>query len=315
MRLKLSTGDWLLTFARLFLSTFAILFSLNGLFPLVVLADTNVTESQAGSEVREVIEDAVRSTTAPLINPQTVGVPSPPTTVVIRRGIAQTTLYPKNNHLRIWFTDGDAPDGDTIKVNVYKEGSSTPSATMTITLSSTCTSYHFLGFGPGVSAIQVVAVSEGNVPGIPVIMEIEPTQVVSGSNYHSFNISSVVPLYSISAKFLQVSVSSSRYPESVRNVTTAWATKPRLLTFEKNVASARTRRRQSTAAYTRAGGQRRAGEDRDEYPPATFYENAGVAYVRSIPQSDNRGSGASFAAQLRGAAIGTGDVVEFVIGP
>ena len=55
------------------------------------------------------------------------------------------------------------------------------------------------------------------------------------------------------------------------------------------------------AAIGNINSQRKPGRrfDRDEYPPAFTREGAGNASVRWIHQSDNRGAGASMAAQTR----------------
>lgn len=66
--------------------------------------------------------------------------------------------------------------------------------------------------------------------------------------------------------------------------------------------------RAGAAANRRAaleGAPRRAGTDRDEYPPAMFLEGGKGSSVRNIGSSDNRGAGACMGAQCRGLPEGT----------
>jgi hypothetical protein len=98
---------------------------------------------------------------------------------------------------------------------------------------------------------------------------------------------------------------------------------PKLLTNDTNMANAIQRRGDSIKAYDTCPqsplGQK---QDRDEYPPAKFFENRGSAHIKCIPAGDNRRAGKVFQLQLDNYRIdpggpsyevGQGDVVEFVI--
>ncbi|MGB8011037.1 MAG: NucA/NucB deoxyribonuclease domain-containing protein, partial [Terriglobales bacterium] len=96
-----------------------------------------------------------------------------------------------------------------------------------------------------------------------------------------------------------VTVSRSKYPESAQHIEDAQAAgKPSILTVDRAGATAR---RQASLS----GTQPVSGMDRDEYPPAMFSEGGTGADIRPIAPSDNRGSGASMGAQVKGLPDGS----------
>jgi hypothetical protein len=88
---------------------------------------------------------------------------------------------------------------------------------------------------------------------------------------------------------------------------------PRVLTIVSD-AMAKTNRRLSTKNYKCPKRQ-----DRDEYPQATFAENAGSAHIKCIEEGDNRGSGASIVRQMerygsRQVKLLPSDTIELLLG-
>ena len=134
-------------------------------------------------------------------------------------------------------------------------------------------------------------------------------------------------------------LSKSKYPASGKHIEDAWAGKPsqfrpsppevtkaHLLTIDR--PNTDMRRKQSIAGtpVCKQFHENKQGElvrdQRDEYPPAAFIENAGKGHLRCIPATDNEGSGKSFDNQLRQyrarkdvptVKLADGDVVEFVV--
>jgi hypothetical protein len=89
----------------------------------------------------------------------------------------------------------------------------------------------------------------------------------------------------------------TRYPDIYQHYTDAIAKGwPRTLIVERTGAATR-RQRLLRPIPTRAG------QDRDEYPPATAREGW-LADVEYVPSSENRSQGASLGAQLRGVCDG-----------
>ncbi|MCU0433288.1 MAG: FG-GAP-like repeat-containing protein [Bacteroidia bacterium] len=92
---------------------------------------------------------------------------------------------------------------------------------------------------------------------------------------------------------VEVKISRSRWPESADHIEDAQnAGHPEVLTIDRS--GARMNRRQSLAGWKTI-----SGFDRDEYPPAMFWEGGSGASIRYIAQWDNRGSGSYFGSFLR----------------
>ena len=95
-----------------------------------------------------------------------------------------------------------------------------------------------------------------------------------------------------------VTVSRRAHPEAAAHVERAQAAgHPRTLTVDRTGAS-------SNRAEAMRGQPRRAGTDRDEYPPAIFQEGGRGSSVENIRPSDNRGWGASMGHQCRNVRNG-----------
>ena len=115
---------------------------------------------------------------------------------------------------------------------------------------------------------------------------------------------------------------SSAWPKSNQHVREAQALKyPRLVTIEKDEDAKRRRRKQSviTGYISRGfvnpdgssyGPTKDKTEQYDEYPPASYPENNGVAHVKPIDKTDNEGSGALLGPQNKQYDVG--DIVELV---
>lgn len=94
-----------------------------------------------------------------------------------------------------------------------------------------------------------------------------------------------------------VIIHRSRHPQAAAHIEHAQRRgQPSVLHIGREGAGQR-----RAAAIGSVSSQRKPGRrfDRDEYPPAFTREGAGNASVRWIHQSDNRGAGASMAAQTR----------------
>jgi hypothetical protein len=105
---------------------------------------------------------------------------------------------------------------------------------------------------------------------------------------------------------ITVYVNGNRYPESAGHIDDAqngtsykgevkvdgYRPQPSELTLDRE--NAEKNRKDSLRGIPPAA----KGYDRDEYPPATFREGGKGASVKNIPQSDNRGAGASIGYQL-----------------
>jgi len=101
----------------------------------------------------------------------------------------------------------------------------------------------------------------------------------------------------------------SAAPQSAQHIEDAQRSGyPSTLTYDKNPAAARIRRRRSTAGVPRVTGQ-----EPDEYPPAAFVENGGQASVRNIDWRDNRVAGGIIGANLVGVPAGC--KITIVTGP
>jgi len=133
--------------------------------------------------------------------------------------------------------------------------------------------------------------------------------------------------------FPQIKISISKCPRSGCHIAEAWRippvpmeqpipgkpgnplrpSYPRVLTIVSD-AMAKTNRRLSTKNYKCPKRQ-----DRDEYPQATFAENAGSAHIKCIEEGDNRGSGASIVRQMerygsRQVKLLPSDTIELLFG-
>lgn len=97
----------------------------------------------------------------------------------------------------------------------------------------------------------------------------------------------------------EVKISKKKYPESAKHIENAIDDgQPDILTLDRGGASSRRK-----AALK--GVKRISGLDRDEYPPSMSKEGGFNSSVVHINPPDNRGSGASGAAQLRPYPDGT----------
>lgn len=104
-----------------------------------------------------------------------------------------------------------------------------------------------------------------------------------------------------------VVIPRSRAPESARHIDDAQALGfPSVLTYDPAGKTAR-------RAASLKGIPTRPGYDRDEYPPAAFAENGGVADVRYVPSLDNQTAGGFISAGLEGATPGC--IVTIKTGP
>jgi RHS repeat-associated protein len=102
-----------------------------------------------------------------------------------------------------------------------------------------------------------------------------------------------------------VTVSRRAHPEAAAHIERAQtAGHPRMLTANRPGAS-------SNRAEAMRGQPRRAGTDRDEYPPAMFQEGGRGSSVENIRPSDNRGAGASISRQCRN--VRNGERVTIVV--
>ncbi|MGK9233718.1 hypothetical protein KXS07_19445 [Inquilinus limosus] len=104
-----------------------------------------------------------------------------------------------------------------------------------------------------------------------------------------------------------VVISRAAAPESARHIDDAQAMGfPSVLTYDPAGKNAR-------RAASLRGIPTRPGYDRDEYPPAAFAENGGVADVRYVPSLDNQTAGGFISAGLAGATPGC--IVTIRTGP
>jgi hypothetical protein len=92
---------------------------------------------------------------------------------------------------------------------------------------------------------------------------------------------------------------------------------PRVLT-RATVATGKSNRSESTKNYQCLKKQDGFREERDEYPQATFLENAGSAHIKCIGKLDNAGSGGAISRQLENygrsnVKLLPGDTVEMVL--
>jgi len=95
-----------------------------------------------------------------------------------------------------------------------------------------------------------------------------------------------------------VDIRMSKYPQSAAHIRDAQRSgRPEVLTVDRPGAKA------NRKASLR-GVPRRPGQDRDEYPPATFREGGAGASVRHISPGDNRGAGSSMRHQMTGVKDG-----------
>ena len=102
-----------------------------------------------------------------------------------------------------------------------------------------------------------------------------------------------------------VTVSKSKYPQSAKHIEDAQKKgHPKTLTVDRKGAN---KNRQDSLK----GTPRKAGKDRDEYPPAMFKEGGKGASVRHIDPKDNRGAGSSIGKQTRG--LNDGDKVRIKV--
>ncbi|SDP37443.1 NucA/NucB deoxyribonuclease domain-containing protein [Phyllobacterium sp. OV277] len=96
-----------------------------------------------------------------------------------------------------------------------------------------------------------------------------------------------------------VVISKSKSPLSAQHIEEAQAAGyPNTLTIDRAGTDAR------RAASLSGIPTRFPPYDRDEYPPATFIENAGAASVRYVPFSDNRSAGQQIKMGIAGAPEG-----------
>jgi hypothetical protein len=207
---------------------------------------------------------------------------------------------------------------------------------------------------PGVNRIQFVAVSQGSLSPTTLGITLTRDQTVQnglvgrgvGLNPgESFAFTAGYPQIALCLSNLRFPCTGrGPTPESARHVLEARGTPPskitaplkrgqrgnrlrpsypKLLTLDLSQGNRDARRAASTKAYDTcpksSSGQ---NQDLDEYPPATFYENAKSAHIKCVPLSDNRRAGGVFGAQLRFYRIVPGgqfypidqkDTIEFVI--
>lgn len=234
-----------------------------------------------------------------------------PTNVVVRRGKAAGSFYP-NNPLTVYVYDaGSVKDFDQIYL-VVKSNGFEKFRTGVITLQAAAQAIQLVGFGPGATELEVVAVTQNN--GFATVgLNFEPTHVFYGYANCKFDAVIGAPV-DIFTKFLQVTIPYSMYPQSYQHAIDAQAQgRPRVLTFDKDLVSSRKRGRVSTRPPNYLGQSSKIKVTNiDEYPPKTFFENGGTASTRLISEGDNKGSGASMGNQWRSYQMVTGDVVELV---
>jgi hypothetical protein len=104
----------------------------------------------------------------------------------------------------------------------------------------------------------------------------------------------------------EIYIDSSKHPEAAQHAREAIANgKPTILTIDRDPPLRKRVRDRRNQSIENSGlepcPKNENGEDqeRDEYPPAMFLENAGSASVKCIKASDNLGSGASIGNQAR----------------
>lgn len=90
-----------------------------------------------------------------------------------------------------------------------------------------------------------------------------------------------------------VDIRMSKYPQSAAHIRDAQRRgHPEVLTVDRS-------RAKDNRKASLKGVKRRSGQDRDEYPPATFREGGAGASVRHIAPGDNRGAGSSMGHQMK----------------
>jgi hypothetical protein len=144
---------------------------------------------------------------------------------------------------------------------------------------------------------------------------------------------------SIAASFPQIGISMSVHPQSACHMVEAWAGagsennprgrfephRPHLLTVNRGVDSngltPNQRGRRSTRKFICTNSN---VDDKDEYPPKVFEENAGTSSVKCVLLNDNRGAGSEIGNQIDGdnfygsnpnpyGRLDNGSVVEMVV--
>lgn len=241
-----------------------------------------------------------------------------PTNVVIRRGKAGDNYFPTGTTLTVNVYDaGSVKDLDQIYL-VVKNNGFEKFRTGVITLQEAKRAVNLGGFGPGISELEVVTVTQNN--GTATIgLNFKTTHMVYGYADCKFDGVIGAPV-DIFTKFLQVTISSSLYKaatdhiiDALNGVGSSFQTgpAPTVLTYRANTPESRKIRLKSTARYEEP---RQPSEDRDEYPFASTFENNGSnASIRAINLSANRGSDGSYRAQIEEWLFVRGDNFEVVV--
>jgi hypothetical protein len=206
---------------------------------------------------------------------------------------------------------------------------------------------------PGVNTLEFLAVSEGFLSPATLGIRVRPEQTVQNTVFLRSVSLNQGDTFAFTGGFPQIALCMTNVrfpcigavptPESGRHILEARGNPPSritaplkpgrignplrdsypaLLTYDRNQANKRRRRRDSTDAYMCPIGSGGRRLDRDEYPPATFVENDGEAHIKCVLPSDNQNAGSFFGGQLQryriaplgpAYAIGDGDTIEFVI--
>ncbi len=223
----------------------------------------------------------------------------------------------KRNPISIKLYDSDQVDGDAL--NVLFNGKPIPGVPSPLVLSASPGITFTVQLEPTdllpdhANRLELIAVNEGYGPPATIGLTLDTSQVAAGQTqfYAGLRTGQSIDL---TMGMSQISYDPIKYPESSAHAAEAQGLGyARIVTVDRRGKNAR--RRSSIASYElnpiNGLKQNREQQDYDEYPPAMFLENGGMAHVRPIDRSDNRGQGSTIGNLARPFA--DGDMLELIV--
>jgi len=223
----------------------------------------------------------------------------------------------KRNPISITLYDSDAIDGDA--VNLLFNGMPIPGVPSPIVLSAPPGITFTVQLDPTdllpdhANRLELIAVNEGYGSPTTIGLALDASQVAAGQTqfYAGLRTGRSIDL---TMGMGIIRYDPVKYPESSAHAAEAQGLGyARIVTVDRRGKNAR--RRSSIANYElnpiNGLKQNREQQDYDEYPPAMFLENGGMAHVRPIDKSDNRGQGSTIGHLAR--PFEDGDMLELIV--
>jgi hypothetical protein len=223
----------------------------------------------------------------------------------------------KRNPISITLYDSDQVDRDTL--NVLFNGRPIPGVPSPIVLSAPPGITFTVQLEPTAllpdhaNRLEFIAVNEGFAPPNTITLALDAGQVAAGTTRFHAGLRTGQSI-DLTMGMSIIRYDPVKYPESSAHAAEAqWLGYARIVTVDRRGANAR--RRSSIANYElnpiNGLKQNREQQDYDEYPMAMFLENGGMAHVRPINRSDNRGQGSTIGKLADPFA--DGDMLELIV--